>query len=384
MFWLIACSSDPAPPSVEAPPVAVEAPAAEVRYVSASVLKLREAADGKVVGRLAINSPVELLEQTEGWTQVRVGNGKEGWVGADYLSEAPMTAAQARQRAQAEPEERLSWLQRAAAIQSDRATLSALAAEYRAQGEDARAEIVEKQLGWTPDILAVPSLWSVEDDGVQVFLRSHDWETEQDKDGPLTARELTAEGLSVGQTWWVLPSQSAAYEAKLKRAEHALTNECAGTSAVILFLDTPPPEGEVALAATSKTPPASWNEALVPTVSREEAAKRARAQAKTGEGELSLVPTKDGWFARVAWDVSDETVDWYDREGQVIDLRLVGNRTEVLSDARRDLMEVQIVNGHRDVDGDGVPELIQGGCATSFLDTSGTILIETDWECCGC
>ncbi|MCP4806773.1 MAG: SH3 domain-containing protein [Proteobacteria bacterium] len=386
---LLACAGEAPAPTTQEPVVEAEPEPTPV-YVTASVLKLREEADGKVMGRLAINSPVIVIEEGEHWTHVRVANGKEGWVGTPYLGDAPLTAEQARGRAKAEPDNRLEWLQRAAAIQSDRPTLSALAAEYRALGENDRAAIVEKQLGWNPDLLAVTTVWSVKGEGIQVQWRPHDWETEDGKHGTLTAAELQAEGLHVGRAWWVLPNGGPAFEAKLKRAEHIVTNECAGTSAITLFLEGALPEGEKAIAATMKTPPDSWNTTLTTGISREEAEKRAWAAVGTDptsdqhSGELSLVPTTDGWFARIVTDTSDDTVDWFERQGRMVDVRLSRNRTETLRDESMDLMEAQGVIGHRDLDGDGQPELILGGCSTAFLDGTDSILFETDWECCGC
>ena len=384
MLLLLACS-EPEPPVEPTPEPVVEAAPSPTRYVSASVLKLREEADGKVIGRLAINSPVEVLEPGNDWVRVKVGNGTEGWVGAHFLVEEPLSAEQARSRAKAEPEERLSWLQRAAAIESDRTTLAALAAEYRVLGDDARAAIVEKQLGWPEDIRGVTDVWSVEDDGlIQVAWRPQDWETEEGRYGVLTASELAKEGLSIGQTWWVLPSGSAAFEARLKRAEWIVTNECAGTASITLFLDGAVPEGETALAAMPRTPPTSWNEALDAGLSREDAEAKAWKAAKTETGELSLVPTPGGWFARHAMEISSPEKDWYEAESRVLDLRLEGPRVEVVQEATKDSMDVQIVIGRRDLDGDGPPELILGGCSTAFVDADGNRLYETDWECCGC
>ncbi len=59
-------------------------PTRPAQYVAASSLKLRgePRADAKVLGRLKVNSSVEPLEVRDGFTRVRVGNGREGWVGS--------------------------------------------------------------------------------------------------------------------------------------------------------------------------------------------------------------------------------------------------------------------------------------------------------------
>src|SRR5687767_9320315 len=120
--------------------LAAGALAAETRYVQASTLNLRAApsADAKVLGRLAIGSPLEVLEAGAApFVRVRVANGREGWVDGTFLAAAALTAGDALARAKGarDPAERLSWAQRAAAIRSDATTLAELEASYRATGQ---------------------------------------------------------------------------------------------------------------------------------------------------------------------------------------------------------------------------------------------------------
>jgi hypothetical protein len=126
------------------------------RYVLASRLNLRDAPGGRKVGRLSINSPVEVLEERGPDVSVRTKNEAEGWVPAQFLGDKPVTLPDAIAAAQSAEtaEERLSWAQRAAAIDArHRQALEVLAGAYRAVNDELSAKAIDQRLVWPDDIL---------------------------------------------------------------------------------------------------------------------------------------------------------------------------------------------------------------------------------------
>ena len=379
MILLLACSTpdSPPPPTVElTQPVEVAEPAPV--YVHASVLKLRDAPEGELLGRLAINSPLEVLEVQGDWTRVEVANGKQGWVGSAYLGEVELDAEYAV--SQAEGEMRLEWLQRAAAIQPDRIHLGALANEYRTRGDDDRADIVEKQLRWPEGIFPLTHHYMLEDGQVAAQWRLHrgdegGWES-------LQAQELTAEGLTRAEDWWLLPASGPAFKAKPIDIKHNGINECAGTSGVHVVFEAE------AIAATRGQPPASWKTAAEPGLAEDEAVAKALqhiGRTASDSGETTAAPSGAGWLVRTTWTTNDEAeVEFYEVMARTVDVLVTEDEVGTLRDFQIDGMSTQILRGHRDLDGDGTPELVLGGCAASFLDGEGNLLRETEWACCGC
>jgi SH3 domain protein len=84
---------------------------AETAWVTGAPLNLRSGAgtDFRITFQLAPDSRVEIMDQGEGWTQVRTDDGKVGWIAAGFLaSEAPPRARLAQlERESAELRERM-------------------------------------------------------------------------------------------------------------------------------------------------------------------------------------------------------------------------------------------------------------------------------------
>lgn len=152
LLALLACSGDPAPapvPVVETP-AAPEREALPRRFVRASKLNVRTDADAsaQLMRKLPINRAVDVLElqPTTGWARIRMTGG-EGWVRSEYLAEAPLDLATAKAEASkaADPASRLSWWQRATALDStDDEVLAHLEAAYAEVGDPAAAAAVKR------------------------------------------------------------------------------------------------------------------------------------------------------------------------------------------------------------------------------------------------
>lgn len=69
--------------------------AAETKYVSEDfeiTMRTGPGSDRKIIALVPSGRSVEILEAGEEWTQVRLGNGKEGWVLSRYLTNNTPTA----------------------------------------------------------------------------------------------------------------------------------------------------------------------------------------------------------------------------------------------------------------------------------------------------
>ncbi|WP_128254710.1 SH3 domain-containing protein [Falsirhodobacter deserti] len=65
-------------------------------FVTASTLNVRfgPSTDRHAVGKLSQGEEVSVLRRAAGWTQIRIeGDGVEGWVSSDYLTDAPLRMA---------------------------------------------------------------------------------------------------------------------------------------------------------------------------------------------------------------------------------------------------------------------------------------------------
>lgn len=73
-------------------PFSTTAALAQTRYVKPSteiVVRRGQGNEYKIIAMLTDGSPVELLEEGDTYTKIRLANGKEGWVMKRFLSEEP-------------------------------------------------------------------------------------------------------------------------------------------------------------------------------------------------------------------------------------------------------------------------------------------------------
>ncbi len=72
--------------------------AAQTSWVGGEVkLNLRRgpSTEYKIIGSVSSEEPVTVLDSQDGWTQVRLENGQEGWIPGGYLSSEPPAAIRA-------------------------------------------------------------------------------------------------------------------------------------------------------------------------------------------------------------------------------------------------------------------------------------------------
>ncbi len=396
LLLLWSCSSpEPVPPSAALPGAApAPVPAPEMRYVQASVLKLRtESSEGSAIrGRLAINTPLELLRTQGSWALVRVANGVEGWVVASYLEPEPITVESAL--AEGERTGDVSWFQRAAAIEQTPRTLTPLLEAYRSARDAPKAEIVARQLAFSQDILLRALGYSHLDRDPWPIEWRHDTYVGDFVEGELSASELEREGLTPGETWWLLPRSGPAVKGKLVGASREWWSECSGDRGVTVFVEASL-ESEP-FAATRKEPPATWRLAGPTSTRTEEDAEalvQAWADTQHDSSWLSLAPAEGGWRAQVVWSLPPEEraglppdgIDWYDIEAMVVQVFLPdAGPIQELSRGTELEMLVSVPAAYRDVDGDGDVDSVVDACATELYDADGTLLRSSADRCCGC
>lgn len=398
LLWLLACGPSNPTPAPDAPEVEAEAPAPKAAptadyYVLASRLNLRDAPGGNKIGRLNINSPLQVVEEKDDQVKVTIANGKQGWVPKSFLSKTPttITSALAASDTAANAEERLAWAQRAAALDfRSRDALTALAAAYRETGDFATAARIESQLAWPDDLLLAGAHYS---SGDQLTL---EWATvpwEQMDRMSLEVRQLTTaeakrQGVTVGDPVWVLPSSGPAVKGKIEGMELTIFNECGGEWGYVIRASAAVPEGERVLAYTIETPPESWSKPA-PTVDEARITQlvKAKLPKKLGEAELHMAARGDKVLVRAAGDVSSDTDDmptfaWVDFEVDVAK----GKVKEVGSmDDYNSYIGYDYPAASRDFDGDGNLDVFyEGSCMMSLVDHEGTTRASTSMLCCGC
>lgn len=399
---LAACGgADPAPPVEPAPAAPFEGPRVserrtapaigeDTRYVLASSLNLRAAPGGAIVGKLDINAPVRLLAVEGEHARVRAANGREGTVPAEFLAAEPLTLAEAlsRHAGATSPAERLSWAQRAAAIdERARPALEALAAAYREAGDAAQAEAVERRLSWPDDLLLAGAWpvragellrleWGLADSGLG-------WETEE-----LPESELARRGLVLGGPVWVLPDRGPALRGEIAGLMRTLFNECGGTMGHVLLARVELPPGARPIAFSVRVPPESWSRThperdLDAAV---EAVREVIAPRRLPDAQLHAAAYGDGVRVRVAANLAgpeDEMQSWtlldFDVEpGGVV--RPVEERSGEAS-----FTGYLYPSVGRDIDGDGRGDLVlEGLCMQVLIDADGVTRRTSESLCCGC
>lgn len=397
-WWLLGACSAPVASSEAPPPApAATAPAAAgppVVYVTASKLNLREAPGGAKVGSLEINSPLEVLETRGPDLQVRVANGRTGWVPAEFTSPERLSVQAALQRVAAATTaaDRLAWAQRAAALDDrDRNALRALAAASRETGDEATAARLDRRLAWPDDVLLAGAHHQSEP-GRWILEWSYHYETPNDvpQEGVISDAAARRRGLSVGQEVWVLPERSPAVVTRLVEVRHGTFNECGGSSGFTLVVEGALPSDERPVAFTIRRPPASW-QGPAPTgdVNGAIEAVREAYTPPEGETEYHAVPYGDGVWVRAATLRNRGEVE----TGTPSEYEIVDHQVDHAGNARR-IGDNETWNSFigygapwvgRDLDGDDRLDLVlSGGCQVTVFDADGELQASTESLCCGC
>ncbi len=101
LLLLFRCASAPAPvpvepPSTPAPPPKAVAQA-EVVYVNASALNMRSgpSADAEIVAQLKSGTELQVVSRNADWVNVRLSDGRTGWVAGRFVGETRVSARQA-------------------------------------------------------------------------------------------------------------------------------------------------------------------------------------------------------------------------------------------------------------------------------------------------
>ncbi len=359
-------------------------------FVQASSLRLRSAPSTKATtkGRLQINYRLEVLKRRGDFIKVRTANKATGWVSADYVADRPLTVREARKQARAAktPQDRLSWLQRAAALQpGDVKVLQALRDGYRAVTNERGAASVDTLLSvltrrWFP----IPQglgrgVWvewkAVDWPGAEIQIPEQDWANFE---------------VSGDLEFWVLPEYGAAVQAHVVEVWPDTWNECGGLQGINLKLNAQLPPGERALVATIGEPPASWKKAVTPAPrARLEAsfeAYIAKSLAKRGKVSQGLAIHEGGAYGHAAVRLGpageSELLDRYaihrvrfDAAGQIAHL----------SKATEETMFLWMPLALRDITGNGQLETVYvDGCATYIQSHENTPLFSSQMRCCGC
>jgi len=410
------------PPAIHADePDSRTAPAATVvqmaqRYVLASQLNLRDQPAGKKVGRLNINSPVEVLEERGTDVRVRTKNDAEGWVPAQFLGDKPVVLSDAlvAARSAETAEERLSWAQRAAAIDArHRQALEVLADAYRAVGDEPAAKAIDQRLIWPDDILLagyaptgrvagqIALEWGLQERATldaPASLTSAQARTQggadvldvsfaPDEGFTLTPAEMKKRGVGLGKDVWVLPERSAAVKGTVAGMRLTSDNRCENSWLWVLDVKVTLPEGERPVAYTIKSPPRTWK---APAPARDFDAARAAVQAEAGPGftTLHVVAAGDGVGVQAVRDdlpppKQSDAVLYTIRDYHLhADGTLSLQRSWVFDDW------MSTYDGWwvgRDLDADGRIERVDASfCRHILYDADGVMLDQSALRCCTC
>ena len=389
---LTACSPSPpsAPVAPPSPAVEAAAPRATVVFAQASVLNLREAAapNAPLRGKLGINSPLEVLDEAGTFLRVRTGNGREGFVDAQFVGPERLTVEAALQQAQVAqpPLESLSWAQRAAALSDADAVLAVLEDAYRRTGDEPAALRVAEARRWPHRVLLASASgdgsWDVE------------WPWGDTRDGvagqaptPVPLGPLLAKrSIAADTPWWALPASGPPVPVRPRDAVHVHTNECAGTYATVVRFDgLEAPPVAVAFGAL----PEGWSRPTrTPPVTREAAERALREALAPEEGatvEVALVPLEDRWFGRVVATTSpveDEMPLFH-----FVDAVIGASGVTVLREEKdwASYLGPKMPTASVDVVGDATLEVVWADtCSTLVTDAQGQVLRESASRCCGC
>lgn len=367
--------------------LALTAFAADTRYVQASTLNLRAepTPDGTVRKILDINDEVDVVSVEGTFAKVRF-EGKEGWVAVDFLAPEPLTveAAMSGARDSEQLSERLSWLQRAAAIRPDDAVLEELESAYRAIGDGEAADQIARERKWPRTLILVAA------DGPPEIELSEGQSSPSDGQGaPVTPADFERRfGFALNSKGWLLPDGGPAVEAQLAGARLEEISPCGSGWGTVAYVAAGLPYGRQPIAFTREKPPPSWVRSSpasgVPETVAQKAADTWQAKLTTGaETERWIVPMPDGWFVRVARGDSPgipEISKW-----QYVDLRVTAKGTEDggIQDHASAFGGPAEPISVRDVNGDGELDLVQRTpCGREVTSLTGDDLAFTTGRCC--
>jgi hypothetical protein len=407
----IGCTEKPtAPPTktVEKKPAPAK-PVSDLNYVMASSLKLRKSPNpnAKVIGRLRINYPLKVLAEKDGFAQVQVRNGTQGWVGKEFLDKERLSKEQALKRAKStHGKDRLTWLQRAAALApTDVEVLQLLKGAY-VDDENLRAASIVKILisnlkrTWYPIAVSYfqPAYLDLpKDQKAKKATSSEIWlEWEQSYVpgplGPIPKPDWETHGVKETDRFWVLPSKGPAIEAKPIKIRRVVSNSCGETYGVEIMVDLKLAEGVLPLVATVGKPPASWlkPESSETGLSIKRGIEIAEKHAKENRGsaatyQLKVAKYKTGVRAVVAYQLDDSSMP--------MDANVLMDKLEI--DEKGKIVKVDKVRsedlyprmplGYRDITGDGqLDEVSTDQCAVYIQTAEGHKLVESEFRCCGC
>lgn len=338
-------------------------------FVQASTALLRGAptTTAKVTGRLQINSPLSVLSRREGFVEVRVRNGRVGWLDERLIAPEPLTRAAAISlaRGATKPEDALTWWQRAAALDgNDVEVLQSLSEAYAKLGNDADASVMAS-LAQYRRTRVFPVISSANgENAIELVRRSYDKPL---PNGPLPRSEWAKLGLSLDRPLWVLPNGSAAVPGTVREVRVTTWNECGGELGFDAVIDVSLPVGERAVAVTFGELPEGWKRR--PTVGVSATELPAELVAKDGT-RYRFVARTDPDSER---DIEHDSViaTWPEAK------KTRSAKLWLPSRAR----SVTV----RDVLGDAQPEfVVQTDCQTIIFSRAGAELNLTQMRCCGC
>jgi len=356
-------------------------------YVHASALNLRATPEGRRVGQLDINTPVEVVSSQGAHSEVIVGNGTRGWVQTQFLQSNPLTfdAAIRSARGAQDAETRLGWAQRAVALEPrHREALAVLRDAYRALGKDGLAGRIERQLAWPDDLRLTGDRPAT--DGVLRLEFSVRGTSSPSDYRSLTDAEMRGLGVDKGDLVWVLPRQGAAMQVPVMGMTQHDVNECAGTQGISLLVALDLGQDRPLAWTLAETPPASWR-STAPVIDTGPAVALVGQQP----GVQSLrAPTfratamEGGVYVQVLSLLSEDGIEkfWAHQEWAVR-----AGRAELLL-AHPDDFSYGTPQGPvtaRDITGDGTLDLVKAsGCGNHVYDQSAAFLRASASLCCGC
>ena len=362
---------------------------AEQKYVLASILNLRAEPGGEKIGKLSINSPVMVIDTKDQHSQIRIRNNKTGWVPSRFLSTELLTwdTAMRNHHNATDIQERLSWAERAAALDDNRTALRVLKDVYTELGNSEIIAKLDRKLAWPEALMLVGSHEQKQDLLVLEWphhIGYHDLYDGMDHRNP--AELMAKYGLKEGASVWVLPQYGAQVEGRLEAVESRVFNECGDTTGLVLMVKAGLPPGQRAVAYSLSKGPASWDQTLIPNPSAEDQAiEKVAAQLENDDWSFDAVSLDDSILVRAGRNAGDDPV--------FVDYNLIDYK--VYPDGRivkwREAIGWTSAIGYaiplstRDVDGDGVIDVVwEGECMMSLDDASGNEHLSTSMLCCGC
>jgi len=104
----------------------------------------------RITGSLVTGDSVRILERGKGWTRVRMANGKDGWVPAGFLMEAPPAAIR-MPRMEAETRELRGTVERlreeVSTLSGERGQLESSESSMRSRAQELEAENMKLKAG---------------------------------------------------------------------------------------------------------------------------------------------------------------------------------------------------------------------------------------------